>query len=176
MRRKILLRKCVKSVDIFAGMSIIKVGKEGDPLMKIWFDMDGTIADLYAITDWLPSIIARDTRPYEIAKGIGNLALIARLLNAVQKNGHEIGIISWGAKNAENWYNEAVATAKHEWLAKHLKSVKWNEIKVVAYGTDKKVATGGGILFDDEKPNRDNWGKGAYEPAEIIAVLKGLTK
>ena len=141
--------------------------------MKIWFDMDGTIADLYAVTDWLPSIIARDTRPYEIAKGIGNLALIARLLNAVQKNGHEIGIISWGAKNAENWYNTAVETAKREWLARHFKSVKWNEIKVVEYGTNKKTGKSYSI---NEKPNRDNWGKGAYEPCEIIAVLKGLTK
>ena len=68
--------------------------------MKIWFDMDGTIADLYGVTDWLPAILARDTRPYEIARGIGNLALIARLLNKAQANGHEIGIISWTAKNA----------------------------------------------------------------------------
>ena len=26
--------------------------------MKIWFDMDGTIADLYGVTDWLPALIA----------------------------------------------------------------------------------------------------------------------
>ena len=67
--------------------------------MKIWFDMDGTIADLYGVLGWLEAIIARDTRPYTEAKGIGNLALIARLLNKAQANGHEIGIISWTAKN-----------------------------------------------------------------------------
>ena len=53
----------------------------------IWFDMDGTIADLYGVAGWLESIIARETRPYEKAKGIGNLALIARLLNKAQKKG-----------------------------------------------------------------------------------------
>lgn len=144
--------------------------------MKIWFDMDGTIADLYGVTDWLPAILARDTRPYEIARGIGNLALIARLLNKAQKNGHEIGIISWTAKNAPAEYNAKVATAKREWLARHFKSVKWNEIKVVEYGTNKKTACGAGILFDDEKPNRETWGAGAHEPAEIVEVLKALTR
>ena len=144
--------------------------------MRIWFDMDGTIANLYGVADWLPALIAEDTRPYEVAKGIGNLALIARLLNKVQKNGHEIGIISWTSKNGTPAYNKAVAEVKKAWLGKHLKSVTWNDIKVVAYGTDKRVATGGGILFDDEEGNRTNWGEGAYTPAEIVEVLKGLTK
>lgn len=144
--------------------------------MKIWFDMDGTIADLYGVRDWLPAILARDTRPYEIARGIGNLALIARLLNKAQANGHEIGIISWTAKNAPAEYNAKVATAKCEWLGKHLASVKWNEIKVVEYGTDKYIATGGGILFDDEEPNRNTWGNGAYKPQDIVKVLKELTR
>ena len=144
--------------------------------MKIWFDMDGTIADLYGVRDWLPALIAEDTRPYEMAKGIGNLALIARLLNKAQANGHEIGIISWTAKGGAAEYNEAVATAKRGWLRKHLPSVKWNEIKVVEYGTNKYRACGGGILFDDEEPNRTTWGAGAHEPREIVEVLKALTR
>lgn len=144
--------------------------------MKIWFDMDGTLADFYGVRDWLPAILARDTRPYEIARGIGNLVHIARLLNKARENGHEIGIISWTAKVDDPAYNARVATAKREWLHHHLPSVTWDEIKVVAFGTDKKIATGGGILFDDEEPNRTTWGAGAYEPREIVEVLKGLTK
>lgn len=144
--------------------------------MKIWFDMDGTIANLYGVLGWLEAIINSDTRPYTEAKGIGNLALIARYLNKAQANGHEIGIISWTAKNGTVEYNEAVAEAKKAWLGRHLRSVRWDEIKVVAYGTDKKVATGGGILFDDEEPNRQNWGAGAYTPDQIVEVLRGLTK
>ena len=144
--------------------------------MKIWFDMDGTIANLYGVLGWLEAILAQDTMPYTEAKGIGNLALIARYLNKAQANGHEIGIISWTAKNGTAEYNEAVAEAKKAWLGKHLASVRWDTIKVVAYGTDKRVATGGGILFDDEEPNRTNWGEGAYTPAEIVAVLKELAR
>ena len=144
--------------------------------MKIWFDMDGTIADLYGVQDWLPAILARDTRPYEIARGLGNLAIIARLLNKARENGHEIGIISWTAKVTDPAYNARIATAKREWLHRHLPSVTWDEIKIVGFGTDKKIATGGGILFDDEEPNRNAWGAGAYTPAEIVKVLKELTR
>ena len=144
--------------------------------MTIWFDMDGTVADLYGVTDWLTDILNAETRPYEVAKGIGNLALIARLLNKVKASGHEIGIISWTAKNGTAEYNKAVETAKRAWLARHLPSVEWNEIKVVEYGTNKYMTCGGGILFDDEEPNRQTWGKGAYTPAEIVKVLKAMTK
>ena len=28
--------------------------------MRIWFDMDGTIADLYGVEDWLPKLRAYD--------------------------------------------------------------------------------------------------------------------
>ena len=144
--------------------------------MKIWFDMDGTIADLYAVDGWLDDILAENTRPYERAKVLHNMALLARLLNKAQKEGHEIGIISWTARDGKPEYNRAVETAKKIWLKKHLPSVKWNVIKVVEYGTNKYIACGGGILFDDEEGNRESWGKGAYKPIEIVEVLKALTR
>ena len=34
----------------------------------IFFDMDGTIADLYGVENWLDYLIASDVLPYEIAK------------------------------------------------------------------------------------------------------------
>ena len=142
--------------------------------MKFWFDMDGTIADLYGVDGWLADLIAEDTRPYEIAKGIGNLAVIARYLNKVQKMGHTIGIISWTSKGGTADYNKRVENAKRRWLARHLPSVRWDEIKVVEYGTNKYMACGGGVLFDDEEGNRTAWGKNAHVPAEIVAVLKGV--
>lgn len=145
-------------------------------MTRIWFDMDGTIADFYGVAGWLESIKAGETRPYEKAKGLGNTAHIARLLNKVQALGYEVGIISWTARNGSVEYNKAVETAKRVWLGKHFPSVKWDNIKVVAYGTDKKTATGGGILFDDEEGNRKAWGEGAYTPAEIAEVLKALTR
>jgi len=68
--------------------------------MKIWFDMDGTIADLYGVNGWLEMLIAEDTTPYAIARPLVNLSQLARKLNTLQRAGYEIGIISWGSKNS----------------------------------------------------------------------------
>jgi len=144
--------------------------------MKIWFDMDGTIADLYGVTDWLPMLIASDPTPYAIARPLVNLSRLARYLNRLQKMGHEIGVISWLSKSSTPEYDAMVSSAKMFWLGRHLPSVKWNEIKIVSYGTNKWESCGEGILFDDEARNRDTWGGAAYEPDNIFEVLTELVK
>ena len=140
----------------------------------IWFDMDGTIANLYAVEGWLADLRAENTRPYMEALPMLNFSLFARLLNQLQRNGWKLGIISWTAKNGSEVYNLAVEMAKRAWLAQHLPSVQWDEIKVVRYGTNKLTATGGGILFDDEEGNRNIWGENAYDPQQIVEILKKL--
>ena len=140
--------------------------------MKIWFDMDGTIADLYGVENWLDYLLASDTTPYLAAKPLLNLSLLARYLNKAQKQGHEIGVISWTSKGGTDLYNGEVALAKMVWLHKHLPSVVWDNIKIVAYGTNKKVTCGDGILFDDELNNRRIWGADAYTPDRIFEILK----
>lgn len=142
----------------------------------VWFDMDGTIADLYGVEGWLNDLRANNTRPYDTAKVMLNMSQFARLLNHVQRNGYRIGIISWTSKGGSDLYNGQVALAKMAWLYKHLKSVQWDEIKIVPYGTNKFNVCNGGILFDDEKNNRNVWGAHAYEPNDIIKVLKQLIK
>lgn len=143
--------------------------------MKIWFDMDGTVADLYGVDNWLSMLIDEDTKPYEIAKPMINLSYLARLLNKAQTEGHEIGVISWTSKGGSCSYNQAVAIAKMKWLKTHLPSVRWNSIEIVEYGTPKQKICGSGILFDDEERNRINWDCGmAYEPSEIFPILKTL--
>ena len=140
---------------------------------KIYFDMDGTIADLYGVEGWLADLEAGRTRPYAEAKPMVNTKRLARRLKRLQKAGYEIGIISWLSKSGTVEFNEAVAKTKQEWLNKHLATVKFDEIHIVAYGTPKQ-SLGKGILFDDERPNRENWGEGAYEPKDIFEILGGL--
>lgn len=142
--------------------------------MTIWFDMDGTIADLYGVENWLEYLIAEDTTPYDIAKPLVNLSYLARLLNQLQKEGYEVGIVSWLAREKSAFYDELVTESKLGWLNQHLKSVNWDKILIVPYGTDKLNVTGGGILFDDEEPNRTNWGNGAFEPNKIFEILREL--
>ena len=137
---------------------------------EIWFDMDGTIANLYKVEGWLEALHREDTMPYEVAEPMLNFSLLARLLNRLQAEGWKLGIISWTAKSGSEAYNMAVEIAKRAWLAKHLPSVEWDEIKVVRYGTNKRETCGGGILFDDEEGNRNTWGQDAYAPQDIVEL------
>ena len=144
--------------------------------MTIYFDMDGTIANLYAVENWLPKLRNEDASPYTDAEPLVRLATLARLLNKLQKNGYTIGIVSWLAKNSTEEYDERVKIAKINWLKTHLKSVKFDEIKIVPYGTPKEtvVRFPNGILFDDEEPNRTNWIGTAYDVDNIIEILRGV--
>ena len=142
----------------------------------IFFDMDGTIADLYGVENWLEYLINADALPYEVAKPLLRLSTLARLLNQLQKHGYKLGIISWLAKNSDLEYDEKVTTAKRKWLKKHLSSVAFDEIHIVKYGTPKQsfAKTEYDILFDDELKNRNEWTGKAYDVNDIINILKGI--
>jgi hypothetical protein len=142
----------------------------------IFFDMDGTIADLYGVENWLDYLLASDALPYEIAKPLVKLSALARVLNRLQKQGYRIGVISWLSKNSNTAYDEKVTKAKQEWLRKHLASVTFDEVNIVAYGTPKQnfAKTANDILFDDEEKNRNNWTGKAFDVNDIMKILKGM--
>ena len=145
-------------------------------MRTIWWDMDGTIANLYAVENWLPKLRAEDASPYTEAEVLWNMSQLARLMNSVQKLGYKLGIISWTSKGGSASYNEAVKQAKIEWLKKHLASVNWDSICVVSYGTPKSLVmqSEDDILFDDEEQNRNDWLGEAFEPEMMVKVLKAL--
>lgn len=87
----------------------------------IFFDMDGTIADLYGVENWLECLINSNPMPYEMAKPMLRLSTLARYLNKLQKCGFRIGIISWLSKSGTEEYNAEVTEVKLAWLAKHLR-------------------------------------------------------
>lgn len=141
----------------------------------IYFDMDGTIADLYGVENWLADLIAENVRPYAEAKPLVNLSLLARYIHKAQAKGYIVGVISWLSKSGSDAYNEAVTSVKREWLAKHLPSVEWDEIHIVKYGTPKSTCrTCPGILFDDEQRNLDEWGAGAVIASNLLEILRNL--
>lgn len=142
----------------------------------IFFDMDGTIADLYGVENWLDYLISGSPLPYEIAEPFVNLNSLARVLNRLQRQGYRIGIISWLAKDSNTSYDERVTRAKKNWLKKHLASVNFDEIHIVKYGTPKQMfaRTENDILFDDEEKNRNNWTGKAFDVNAIIEILKGM--
>ncbi len=145
-------------------------------MRTIYFDMDGTIADLYSVTNWLEKLRAESALPYEMAKPLVRLSSLARILNNLQRKGYRLGVISWTAKNGSPEYNEKVKKAKEKWLKAHMKSVHWDEINIVPYGTPKQnfAKMKFDVLFDDEAENRKNWTGISFDVQNIIEDLKGL--
>ena len=145
-------------------------------MRTIWYDMDGTIADLYGVENWLDYLQASDPYPYMAAGVMHNMSILARYLNKLQTLGYQIGIITWLAKDATESYDEAVKSAKAEWLQLHLHSVTFNEVYMVSYGIPKTtfMNTDSDILFDDNEEIRNEWTGESHEPFEIFSILKKL--
>lgn len=148
-------------------------------MKTIYFDMDGTIADLYSVENWLPKLRAYDPTPYMEAAPLLRLCTLARRLNTLRRKGYRVGIVSWLSKDPNPTYGAKVTAAKYYWLEKHLPSVEFDEIRIVPYGTPKStvISDPHGILFDDENPNRTEWenaGGTAYNVENILEVLASL--
>lgn len=126
-------------------------------MKALYFDMDGTIANLYGVDNWLPMLRAENTYPYVHALPIGDLSNIINLCKQLKEHGYIIGVVSWGAKNATPAYNKRVRAAKVRWIKKYFNIV--DEMHVVKYGTPKYqvVNIKDSVLFDDEQKNCDDW-------------------
>lgn len=142
----------------------------------IYFDMDGTIADLYNVKGWLDLLRAENATPYKNAKPMLNMSTLARTLNRLTADGWTINVVTWTSKDSSTTYHEEVKIEKINWLKKHLKSVKFSEIVVETYGKNKSeiVKNPDGILFDDEENNRKNWKGESFDEKNILENLKSL--
>lgn len=147
----------------------------------IYFDMDGTVAELYKVENWLSKIRAEDASPFTEAAPKIDLNELAQTLNSLKELGYTIGIITWLGMKASATYKQATRKAKTEWLKQI--PFTFDEIHMVQYGTPKhKIAKiKNSILVDDNKDVREAWEKsGGYtinaEPAEWLNELKGLVQ
>ena len=147
----------------------------------IYCDMDGPIANLYGVPNWLSKLRTCDPSPYAQAVPMCDLRLTARYLNQLQRKGYALGVISWLSKEAPPIYDEAVRLRKKRWLATHLQSVQWDEIHLVKYGTPKHLTARAkrGIIFDDNLEIREYWsryGGQAFDEKNINQVLRELLR
>ena len=127
-------------------------------IQTIYFDMDGTIADLYNVENWLPKLLSHDESPYIEALPLVDMEKLSQTLRNLQKNGYKIGVISWLSKGSTTEYNAKVRKAKREWLEKHLK-IELDEIHIIKYGYSKRKTAQDkkSLLFDDDKKVLQEW-------------------
>ena len=146
-------------------------------MRTIYFDMDGTIADLYAVENWLPMLREENSEPYRIAKPMYEMNELAELLNLLKGEGWKIVVTSWSSKQASRESDKRVRSAKVAWLKKY--TFPADEIHVVKYGKSKSEVTkdlgGFQILVDDNAEVRAEWRNGATINAEHN-IMEELSK
>ena len=142
------------------------------------FDMDGTIANLYGVENWLPMLRAEDPTPYIVAEPMYDMVELVNLLNKLKTIGWTIAVTSWLSKESTKEYDKMVRQAKREWLARY--NFPFDEIHLVTYGTTKANCTrkNGGyqVLVDDNAEVRKGWHLGNTINANenILEELKKL--
>lgn len=144
----------------------------------IVFDLDGTLADLYSVPEWLEKLRSYDAIPYSAAKPIYDAKELIPLIAELKDRGFRIIVTSWLSKVSTKEYDAAVRDAKKKWLAEY--GFPYDEIHLVKYGTPKTKCSRGKakyqILVDDNAEVRSKWTLGATIDANenIIPMLKAL--
>lgn len=126
------------------------------------FDMDGTIADLYGVENWLEDLRNENPRPYTQARPLYEMDILNTILEVFKSMGWKIVVTTWLAKESSKEYDRLVRNAKIEWLEKN--NFPFDEIHLVKYGTTKANCTrkigGFQVLVDDNEQVRKGWNLG----------------
>ena len=146
----------------------------------ICFDMDGTIADLYNVPNWLSKLRAEDASPYEDAAPIYDMDKLNEICAMLQQAGYEIRVITWLSMNSSEEYKDAVRTAKRNWLDKW--GFIYDHFHGVQYGATKadsvrNYVESDAILIDDSAKVRNGWHLGqTIDPTDgnLFENLLGL--
>lgn len=131
----------------------------------IYFDMDGTIANLYSVNNWEYKLNHEDVTPYKEATPLHDMQVINSIMYQLKGLGVTIGVISWLAMHSTKEYNKATRKAKREWLKEFLPSA--DEIHLVKYGTPKHYVNKikeNAILIDDNESVRNKWKGNTIDP------------
>jgi hypothetical protein len=120
----------------------------------IYFDLDGTLYDLYGVTDWLPRLLASDPTPYCEGAALVDLVALHETLCDLIAEGYTVGVVSWCAKGSTPEYDRMVRATKRAWIRENLPTA--SEVHIVRYGTPKHRIVNNktsAILVDDEIGN-----------------------
>lgn len=147
---------------------------------SIVFDMDGTIADLYSVDNWLPKLRAEDASPYRECEPLVPMELLSSIVQEFKDKNIKARVVSWNSMGASAEYAREVRKAKREWLQRYC-PILLEDFHVVKYGTPKNnfAKNERAILVDDNAEVLRDWGSAeltidASETANLISNLLAL--
>ncbi len=121
--------------------------------ITLYFDMDGTIADLYGKEHWLESLLAEKPNLFATLEPMYDLKELKALIADF-----DVKIVTWTPKEVSEDYKNIVALEKMLWLKNN--DFEFHTI-ALEYGTNKanvvKSMNRNHILVDDNNEGREMW-------------------
>ncbi len=125
----------------------------------IYFDMDGTVADLYNSTGWLDKLENQEVGVFKDLAPMVDMIELENVCNRLQAQGWTIGVITWLPMRASELYEIECTEEKNLWISKHMPYVQ--EMYCQPYGVPKQHAprqqSEHMVLVDDNQEVREMW-------------------
>jgi len=144
--------------------------------IKIYFDLDGTVYDLYGVPNWLEKLYTEDVSVY--SEG-GSLFAndFYKVASALMRYGVRFGVITWGSMTATPEFAEQTRKVKLYWVQENLPFVE--TFVYQEYGTPKQQAiknrTKNDILIDDNSDVLRVWINGNTRKGYQVTAEKSVT-
>lgn len=120
-------------------------------MIQIYFDLDGTLYDLYGLPDWLEKLRNEQAGAYTDGEPLFDENSFYNIISDLLLEGVKFGVITWLAMQASEEYEASTTEEKRNWCKKFLPFIE--TFAAQSYGTPKQKAIGKHsaieILIDD---------------------------
>ena len=139
--------------------------------MTTWyFDLDGTLADLYNAENWLERLENEESGVFSNLEPLIDEEKFKKWARERLADGDRIAVITWLPRGASEEYEKICAREKEAWINQHFPFI--SEINCLSYGIPKQYAikkrTFSMILVDDNEEVLQMW-ETARQRTGIIA-------
>ncbi len=128
-------------------------------MKKIYFDMDGTVYNLYGMKDWLNGLRNEEKGIFTKGSPLVDMNKLKDVCCKLINKGYQIGIITWLPMGASDEYCKICTEEKREWAKKYMPYI--SEFYAQEYGVPKQYApikrAKEMILVDDNIEVRKMW-------------------
>lgn len=128
-------------------------------MKKIYFDMDGTVYNLYGIENWLQMLRNEERGAFTLGCALVDMVRLKEICLKLIGKGYQIGIITWLPMGASQEYMQICVEEKYLWVRNNMPYV--SEFYAQEYGTPKQYAPARRAaemwLVDDSKEVREMW-------------------
>lgn len=150
-------------------------------MKKIYFDMDGTVADLYGEKNWLDNLRNEREGSFINLRPLVDMNELAMVCHQLMNLGYSFGVITWLPMCASYEFERVCEEEKRAWVEEFMPWV--SEFYAQSYGVPKQYAPSKRaaemILIDDNAEVRAMWDTEVQRSSidatqDIIEELKKL--